>query len=222
MTVNLERSSFGPDGPGGFTVLRHKTGMADGASAVQQQIADDEARTNHFKIFAPVFVPGVLQTRPYAYTRFMEAYAVLGLPLDDIEAAVETRMARSERLWDDGRGFHVVLAESVLYGGATTAPAMLGQLRAIRTVSELPNVRLGVLPMRRRLDAAHPMSHVDILDDSSVLVETLALTYRIVGEPEVAMYVRVFDGLAAAASYGSAATSLIDAAVDWWATQGDV
>lgn len=217
MSLNLEHSS--PVAPPGIVYNRHSADMADGTDTTQRQILEREGAGSSLKAFAPVFVPGLLQTRAYAYARLIEACGLLGLPEDAIDATVTTRMARGDLLEDGSRELHAVIAESALYiGGAATNPVMMGQLRKLLRVMAWPNVRLGVLPTKsgRGWRAAHPMSHLNIVDADEVTVETLAVTYRITDGPEIGMYLRVFDGLAAAAEYGDDAKVFIEAALSWW------
>jgi hypothetical protein len=191
----------------GIEYNRHMKTMADGTARTQQQILDNETVGRTFKNFAPAVIPGKYQTRAYATTRLSEARDLLELP-DTVAQTVELRMARGQLIDDTERVFHAVIAESVLYGATADPEVMAEQLEHLLMLADKPNVRLGILPMRTRA-AASPMSHIDIVDDQIVIVETMAVTYTITDAPEVRMYLRMFDIYAQAAVYGDQADAMI-------------
>ncbi|GAA2018677.1 hypothetical protein GCM10009839_13600 [Catenulispora yoronensis] len=191
----------------GIEYNRHMQNMADGTAHVQQQLLQEESVGHTFKNFASAVVPGNYQTRAYATTRLTEAHELLGLP-DTVTQTVDLRMSRGQLINDPGRSFHAVIAESVLYGATADSDVMAEQLEHLLALATKPNVRLGILPTRARVHAA-PMSHIDIVDDASVNIETMAVTITISKAPEVAMYLRMFDEFAQAAAYGEQAAAMI-------------
>lgn len=213
MTSNLERSStsepnFGPN----FTVNRHMRDMATGTAATQATILADDRDGSLFQHFAPVFVPGSFQTRDYATAMLTAAHGALSLP-GDVDETVELRMQRAAVVPEGSRSYHVILAEAALYGAPAEPEVLIAQLQHLLAVAELPNVRMGVLPLNSRT-RSHPMAHLDIVDGCRVTVETLAGTIRIVDEPEVGMLLRVFDELSACSVYGEGAMAVIGGAQD--------
>lgn len=191
----------------GIEYSRHMMTMADGTARTQQQILDNETAGRAFKNFAPAVIPGKYQTRAYATTRLSEARDLLVLP-DTVTQTVDLRMARAQLIDDTERVFHAVIGESVLYGATADPEVMAEQLEHLLVLADKPNVRLGILPMRARVPAS-PMTHIDIVDDQAVTIETMAVTYTITDAPEVAMYLRMFDEFAQAAAYGEQAAALI-------------
>ena len=191
----------------GIEYNRHMATMTDGTAPTQQKLLDKETVGHVFKNFAPAVIPGKYQTRAYATTRLTEARDLLGLP-DTVAQTVDLRMARGQLINDTDRSFHAVIAEHVLYGATADPEVMTEQLEHLLVLADKPNVRLGILPIRARVTAS-PMSHIDIVDDSTVSIETMAVTYRITDAPEAAMYLNMFDAYARAAVYGDQASSLI-------------
>lgn len=195
----------------GLDCNRHMKTLTEGTAGLQQQILDEETAGRAFKNFAPALVPGKYQTRAYATTRLTEARDLLGLP-DTVAQTVDLRMARASLIDDPVRAFHAVIKEDVLYGGTADTDVMAEQLDHLLTLAAKPNVQLGILPRGARVHAS-PMTHIDVVDDKVVSIETMAVTITIADEPEVAMYLRMFDMFAASAVYGEAADALIRAAM---------
>lgn len=186
---------------------RHMASMTEGTARTQQAILAAETATRDFKAIAPTFIPGKFQTPEYARTRLREATELLELP-DTVDETVDFRMQRAALLLDGSRSFHVLLAQSVLYGAAASPEVMAEQRAHLVALMQRPNVSIGILPLDARIPS--PMSHVDIFDNSRVSVETLALTYSFDEDaPEVGMFKRIFWACANVAAYGDAAAALI-------------
>ena len=129
---------------------------------------------------------------------------------NDVDEAVAIRMRRQELLYRPGKSFHLVVTEAVLRSGAA-APneVMTAQLDRLVAATALgPNVKFGVVSF----EAEWPV-FLDhgfwIIDDDLVIVETLAAELRLTRPDEVQMYARVFNQLAAIASYGADARKVI-------------
>ncbi len=71
-----------------------------------------------------------------------------------------------------------------------------------------PNVKLGVIPFTVQWPVFLDHSFW-IVDNGYVIVETKAAELRLTRPEEVQIYAKVFDQLAAIASYGAAARALI-------------
>jgi hypothetical protein len=123
-------------------------------------------------------------------------------------------MERQRFLRECDRRFALLIEESALRAGIGGVEVMAGQLGHLITVSSLPNVSLGVLPARPDCDAAWPVEGFYVFDDEQVAVELVSGHLTITQPWEIAMYAQVFAELAELAVYGSAARSLIMAAID--------
>ncbi|HKD98902.1 MAG TPA: helix-turn-helix transcriptional regulator [Micromonosporaceae bacterium] len=104
-----------------------------------------EAATSLIRTYEVQFIPGLLQTRDYA-----RAVVMLGheRALDEeIERRVDLRMARQQLLTrSNPPQLWAVLDEALLRRPIGGAKVMVAQLEALINVSQLPNVRLQVIP----------------------------------------------------------------------------
>ncbi|GLZ15798.1 transcriptional regulator [Actinomadura sp. NBRC 104425] len=184
-----------------------------GAHRRQQTIAAQEAETTRFRIFEPMVIPGLLQTRDYAAQRFRDNIAFHGTG-GDVDAAVQARMDRQEvlRRGDRDRRFHMVICEVALTIGLADDDVMIGQLERLLTLSTLPRLSLGIIPTRARHRRA-PHHGFWVFDERLVLVDTAAAELTITQPREIAVYIQEFDWLASSAVYGAAARELIHAAL---------
>jgi transcriptional regulator with XRE-family HTH domain len=175
----------------------------------QQEAFDTEAKARHIRVFDTHYVTAFFQTAEYARAMLSKGARLHGAP-DDIDEAVATRLRRQDLLYRPGKQFHVVVSEAVLRSGAAAPPeVMTTQLDRLVAATTLgPNVRLGIIPF----DVEWPV-FLDhgfwIIDDDFVIVETLAAELRLTRPDEVETYAKVFDQLAAVASYGAAARAII-------------
>jgi Domain of unknown function (DUF5753) len=193
-----------------ISYIRHMVDMAEGANEVQKRILAAEKNGRVFKSFAPAAIPGKLQTREYARTRLTEAYDLLKLS-GSLEETVATRLSRGELLGDGSRSYHVIIAEHVLHGATAHREVMREQLDHLLAMNRSGTITLGILPDGLWVKAT-PLSHFDIVDDSSVMVETMAVTVVLEDSPEVGMYLDCFHRYSAAAWYGEEAEALISRA----------
>ncbi|MFF4988909.1 helix-turn-helix domain-containing protein [Streptosporangium saharense] len=181
--------------------LRH------GTRAGQQSRVEADAKTSSFRIFEPIIVPGLLQTSEYARLRLSQVIAFHQIP-DDLEDGVSTRMRRQEALYDPAKKFHFVILEAALRVGMAPPDVMLGQLDRLVSVTMMPRVLLGVIPMRTLLPFT-PQHGFWIFDDRVVQVETVAAELTLTLSEEIRQYVRLFDWFAKEAHYGAHARRII-------------
>lgn len=183
-----------------------------GTKRRQQDSVQFEAQTTVFRVFEPMFIPGLFQTAEYAaavLSRFIEFH---GLP-DDLEAGVEARMERQRILYRGERRFHMVIGQVALTLGVVDTPVLVDQLDRLLAVSVMPRVHLGIIPTR----AAHrflPLHGFWILDAREVRIETISAEVTLTQPQEVEVYGRAFDRLAESAVYGRNARRLITEALD--------
>lgn len=174
----------------------------------QQEIAELDARTGMFRAFESTFIPGLLQTAEYARHRFAQSITVFKVR-NDIDEAVAARVRRQDILYRPDKRFHFVLTEAALRYRLCPPEVMLGQLDRLISFSQLPNVRLGVIGF----DAAYvvaPAHGFWILDADRVMVETFSAELNLAQPQELALYIGIFDNLAAVASYGRSARAIIN------------
>lgn len=178
----------------------------------QRQLAEIDAKTQAFRVFEPATIPGLLQTAEYARARFTEAGALFGTP-NDIDYAVRTRLQRQELLYRRDKQFHFVLTEAALRYRRCSLEAHIAQLDRLMSLSALPNVRLGIIGFETSY-AVGPWHAFWLRDKDRVTIETFSAELNLAQPQEAELYARVFDGLAAVASYGRAARAIITRVID--------
>ncbi|MER7134754.1 helix-turn-helix domain-containing protein [Streptosporangium saharense] len=185
--------------------------LRTGTKKRQQESVRFEAETNHFRVFEPFLIPGLLQTADYALTILSRFIEFQGLP-NDVEEGVQARMERQQILYRGDRRFHMVFCEAALTIGVASPEVLAGQLDRLLALSSLPRVHLGIIPTR----AEHrflPLHGFWILDDREVLLETISAEVKLTQPQEINLYRRAFDRMAASAVYGKEVRTLVTRAI---------
>jgi transcriptional regulator with XRE-family HTH domain len=184
----------------------HRAGLA----AKQARVARWEQRAARIRDFQSALVPGLLQTRAYATT-------MLGLAnvseQGDLDAAVTARLARQRILQRPDPTIELIVAQAALAwsspGGEQSWPE---QRQRLLDAVAAQRVRLGVLPSTApgppRLNAFTIYDFADT-GEQLVVAETFAAELYHDDPRDVAVYVDVFDALAANARFGDAAAELV-------------
>jgi transcriptional regulator with XRE-family HTH domain len=186
--------------------------LRGGLKPHQSEIAEINAKTRLFRVFESTYIPGLLQTAEYARSRFAQSITVFKVP-NDINEAVRARVQRQDILYRPEKRFHFVLTEAVLRYRLCPPEVMLGQLDRLISMAALPNVKLGIVGFETAYVVA-PAHGFWLLDDERVMVETFSAELNLAQPQETALYSTVFDSLAAVASYGRSARSIITRVVD--------
>ena len=182
-----------------------------GLRRAQESLLPLYERTRQFRAYSSWLMPGMIQTRAYTAAVLRATRQRRELP-DDVDKAVAARMDRQRLLHSGGRRFAFLVEESVLRGGVGDVDVMAAQLGHLITTASLPNVSIGVVPMRPGR-SARPFEDFWIFDEAQVMVELVSGFLTVTQPREIAMYVRVFGQLAGLAVYGAAARKRITAAI---------
>lgn len=178
----------------------------------QSEIAELDQKTRLFRVFEATVIPGFLQTAEYARLRFAESIRRLKLP-NDINDAVQGRMQRQEILYRPDKRFHFVLPEAALRLRLCPTNVMLGQLDRLVSLSQLSNVRLGIIGFETHYVTA-PWHGFWLYDNEKVLVETMSAALDLRQPQEIELYGNAFEELGAVASYGKSARAIIARVMD--------
>ncbi|MCF2529818.1 helix-turn-helix domain-containing protein [Yinghuangia soli] len=181
-----------------------------GPSKHQQAIRALEAQTTTLRLFQGQLIPGLLQTPEYAS-------AVLslppGLPEQTKAATLAARLARQTILYEEGRTFHFLVCEHVLRWLICTPTVMAVQLDRLVSLSRLPAVRIGVLPLAARMPD-FPMTCFSLHDTRLVLVETFHAEITTTDPSDVQTYAATFERFAAAAVFGDDMRAVVETVRD--------
>jgi transcriptional regulator with XRE-family HTH domain len=192
--------------------------MRRGQARVQESYNDLVRGSTLVRHFETVYVPGLLQVPDYARRVLIEMISLHDLEVDDVDAAVETRMQRQQLLYEPGRRFEFLLAEPVLRWLLCPPSVMRVQLDRLQTVIGLEHIRFGVVPMGVQLATA-PQNSMQLY----VGKELVAVAETFIGETwhrgdEATAYARALDRQWEDAVEGDQARSLIVRAVQALAT----
>lgn len=183
-----------------------------GLRQAQESVFDLYQRTRSFRVYASRVVPGMLQTRAYT-TAVLRAVQRSRVTVDDVEAAVDSRMERQRMLFSGGRTFALVIEESILRGAVCDPDVMAGQLGHLVTISTPASVSLGVIPLATGRTRS-PAEDFYMFDDVQTSVELVSGYLRLTQPNELSMYARTFSELSAMAVYGAKARALITSAIN--------
>ena len=182
-----------------------------GVDQTQRETAELEATAATIRCYDHAVVPGLLQVREYAQLVFEMA----DVGDKDTTGTVEGRMHRQTVLLDQSKQFLILITEAALRWRPGPVSLQTDQLRHIRAVMVLPNIQIGILPLRGQAKVIYPESfqiYADRTDDADTLVVVELVTDEVtISEPaSVALYLREFDRLRARAVYDDIAHALID------------
>ena len=169
-------------------------------------------RTRHFRIYSSFVVPGPVQTRAYIAAVLAEIADRRNIP-NDVEAAAEARERRQHVVRDGDHRFAIVLEESVLRSSIGGPEVMTGQLGHLLSVSLLPSISLGVIPMQTNRSTSWPIESFWMFGEEQVAVELVSGYLTLTQPTAIAMYGQVFDRHQEVAVYGAEARALIVAAI---------
>lgn len=186
--------------------------LRSGLRPRQNALAELDRKTRLVRAFEATVIPGLLQTPEYARARFAESIRRLKLP-NDINEAVQGRIQRQEILYRPEKRFHFVLTEAALRFRLCTPIVMLGQLDRLISLSQLPNMKLGIIGFDTQY-ATSPWHGFWLYDNQKVLVETMSAALDLRQPQEIELYGNAFEQLAAVASYGRSARTIITRVID--------
>ncbi|OLT31708.1 hypothetical protein BJF79_00485 [Actinomadura sp. CNU-125] len=176
------------------------------------EYAKYEAKAVIIRTYRLSLMPGLLQTPEYARALLTSARLV-----DDIEAAVESRMGRQEVLARSKPPlFWVLLDENVLYRPVGGPEVMRGQLARLREAVGLSNVTIRVIPQHGGfylgLDGSFNM--LAMAAGESVFVEAPGGGRLIQGSTEVRDFAIRWDMIGASALPWDSSRDLIERAME--------
>lgn len=181
-----------------------------GLRQAQEAIKPLYERTKRFRAYSPWLVSGMIQTPDYTQQVLHSIQQRRGLP-DDVDEALAARVDRQTLLTEGQRVFAFILEESVLRSGVVDSTVMAGQLAHLLDIGTLPNVSLGIIPLR--FGRSHlPVEGFWIYDAAQVNVELVSGYLTVTQPSEIDMYAKTFSSLADMAVYGAKMRALVTAA----------
>lgn len=175
-----------------------------------------ETEAVRIRVFEPLLVHGLLQTRWYAQA-INDAYAVPS-PAELVKGVIDARMKRQEILVDENPArLEVVLDEAAVRRQIGGPDVMRDQLKRLIDVAAWPHITIQVLPFSCGAHSALAgdftiLDFADPVADRPVVWADTALGGVLIDNPEqVAETVQVFGGLTAQANSPKESAELIQA-----------
>ncbi|MGH3907826.1 MAG: helix-turn-helix domain-containing protein [Pseudonocardiaceae bacterium] len=174
-----------------------------GAYRMQERIGRIEAASRLLRSFHPVVVIGLLQTPGYIRGLIGES-----LPDDELEQIVAARKDR-QRLLDTDREFVLIVTEGALRWHVGSPAVMIAQLQHLAEATRRRNVRLGVIPWTRPVQAG-AIHGFHLYDRRAAIVGTETATAIITDPRDIADYETCFTTYEALAVYDADARQVFD------------
>ncbi|MFF2377199.1 helix-turn-helix domain-containing protein [Streptomyces xiamenensis] len=181
----------------------------------QQAIRAIESQTQHLRLFQGQAIPGLLQTPDYISAIFSRRPELLP---ETKAKTVAARLERQSALYQAERSFDFLICEHVLRWLMCDPRAMAVQLDRLISLSRLPNVSIGVIPLNRRMPD-FPMTCFVIHDDRLVVIETFHAEVATRDTKDIATYLDIFGRFADVALYGAEMCELVEHIRDEFLTQ---
>lgn len=180
--------------------------LASGHRPVQERVRRAEAEAGTIRAYSTLHVHGLLQTGGYARAVFQALDDLRGTPRD-VAAAVSARMQRQQVLYEPGKQFEFLMSEAALRQSVAPDEVLRGQVDRLLAVADLPNLRLGVIPLGVRMPVV-VMHDVSVRDDT-VTIELGHTELTTTDPADVDLYRRILDSLWSVAVEGDDARALL-------------
>lgn len=155
-----------------------------GVEKRQAELAALEAESTALRYFLPAMVTGLLATPEYVR-------ASLGNTPGDKSRTVARKLERQAVLYDTSKSFTFLLTEQAVRWAIVPPSAMAVQIDRLASLSHLPNVRVGVIPLDSQISRG-PMNTFTIYDDRLATVENFTGRMVFQDSRDVAEYLAVF------------------------------
>lgn len=171
----------------------------------QDSIRAIEAETTVQRLFQPSCIPGLCQTPEY----IRAILSGKGLTDEVLTRTIGARLQRQAVLFDAVKSFRFLITESVLRWRLVSAPEMAVQLDRLITLSRLPNVAVGVVPLTAPMTEV-PTSSFVVFDDRLVVVEVPHAEVTTAEPKDVELYLAKFARFETVALMGDSLRALVE------------
>lgn len=174
----------------------------------QRELAALENTATHIRYFLPAMLTGLLQTPEYMQVAMRPSIDPASV---DVSNAISLKLERQSVLYDRVKHFEFLITETAARWRITQPSAMALQLDRLISLSRLPNIRLGVLPLS--VQVSDPAFHTfTVYDEKLVTVELFTGRLILRDRKDIDHYRELFDFFSARASFGDSARALLS---DW-------
>jgi transcriptional regulator with XRE-family HTH domain len=161
-----------------------RSSLRRGLFRKQRELAALEADTAHIRFFLPTMITGLLQTPEYARVS-------LGVFPGDHSQAIAKRLDRQATLYNRAKRFTFILTEAAVRWPLVEPAIMAVQMGHLISLSELPNVRLGVIPLGTSVPDG-PLNTFTVYDERITTAETFGGVILMRDPRDVAYHLELF------------------------------
>ncbi|MFF1905111.1 helix-turn-helix domain-containing protein [Kitasatospora sp. NPDC058218] len=171
----------------------------------QRELAALEAGAAHIRYFLPAMLTGLLQTPEYMRTAMSPpVHSADG----DVSQAIALKLERQAVLYDQGKRFDFLMTESAVRWRLCEPLVMATQLDRLVSLSQLPNVTIGIVPLSAQV--ADAPFHTFTLYGAKLVTIELFTGRLVLRDPrDIEHYRSLFDFFRVNAVEGDAARSLL-------------
>jgi len=178
-----------------------RASLQRGLHQKQRELAALEADAHHIRFFLPLMITGLLQTPEYARA------SLANFP-GDHPHAVAKRLDRQARLYDASKRFSFILTEAAVRWQLCQPRAMAVQMGRLASLSELPNIQLGIIPLDRYVpDGA--LNTFTVYDERIATAETFGGVIMMRDPKDVSYHLELFTFFERYAEFGAEARMLL-------------
>jgi transcriptional regulator with XRE-family HTH domain len=161
-----------------------RASLRRGLHQKQRELAALEADTQHIRFFLPLMITGLLQTPEYARA------SMASFPGDHPQA-IAKRLDRQATLYNPAKRFTFILTEAAARWQLCEPPVMAVQMGRLASLSELPNIRLGIIPLDAYVPDG-PLNTFTVYDERIATAETFSGVIMMRDPRDVASHLELF------------------------------
>jgi transcriptional regulator with XRE-family HTH domain len=161
-----------------------RAALQRGLHQKQRELAALEADARHIRFFLPLMITGLLQTPEYARA------SLANFP-GDHPNAIAKRLDRQAALYNPAKRFTFVLTEAAVRWQLCEPRVMAVQMGRLASLSELPNLRLGIIPLDRYVPDG-PLNTFTVYDDRIATAETFGGVIMMRDPRDVSYHLELF------------------------------
>lgn len=178
--------------------------MQRGVNHFQQRLSKIEKSAALIRAFQPAIILGILQTPAYASVVF----SARGRTSQQTAEGVAARLGRQPLLAEPGRQWILLQGAGALDWCVRDPQLMVEQLEHIAELTQLPNVRFGVIPRKTPAGVLAPHGF-HIYDQRAVQIGTKTATALIDEASDITVYNTLFSELEKLAVFGDDVRALL-------------
>ncbi|WP_078874313.1 helix-turn-helix domain-containing protein [Streptomyces sp. NRRL F-5702] len=179
----------------------HRSSRRRGLDKKQDDLSRLESTSTEFRFFLLSMITGLLATPDYVRA------SIADVPGDQTKI-ITKKLERQQALYDPEKSFTFILTEQAVRWPLISPVAMSMQLDRLASVSRIPSVRLGVIPLSGHIPE-RPLNTFTIYDRKLATVETGAGALLLHDRRDVLAYLSDFESYERYAIFGNACRELL-------------